>query len=117
MLAVSRAVGDYYLKPFVSGQPDLTCHKRTAADRFLVLASDGLWDEVSNKEVAKILLNSENAQAGAQELVRLAYAKGSEDNISVVVVPMAAAEREKASALPRSEEEEDAAKPAKKRRR
>eukprot|EP00947_MAST-08B_sp_MAST-8B-sp1_P003950 g3950.t1 len=87
MLAISRAVGDYYLKPYVTGEPELKTVARAPADRFVVLASDGLWDEVTAEEVGATLLK-EHALAAAPALVRLAYDRGSEDNISIVVVPL-----------------------------
>ena len=38
VLAVSRAIGDYYLKPYVAFTPDIYQLKRTEDDLFLVLA-------------------------------------------------------------------------------
>ncbi|KAF2291722.1 hypothetical protein GH714_035337 [Hevea brasiliensis] len=48
VLAMSRAIGDNYLKPYVSCEPEVTITDRTAEDDCLILASDGLWDVVSN---------------------------------------------------------------------
>ncbi|KAL2540678.1 PPM-type phosphatase domain-containing protein [Abeliophyllum distichum] len=49
VLAMSRAIGDGYLKPFVISEPEVTITDRTAEDECLILASDGLWDVVSNE--------------------------------------------------------------------
>jgi protein phosphatase 2C len=49
MLAMSRAIGDSYLKPFVISDPEVRVVERNdGEDEFLILASDGLWDVVSN---------------------------------------------------------------------
>ncbi|KAL5202705.1 hypothetical protein ABZP36_013657 [Zizania latifolia] len=48
VLATSRSIGDHHLKPFVSAEPEVTVIERTDEDEFLILASDGLWDVVSN---------------------------------------------------------------------
>ena len=51
-LAVSRALGDRLERPFVSSEPDLTIMKRNKdEDRFVVLASDGLWDVMTSQDV------------------------------------------------------------------
>jgi serine/threonine protein phosphatase PrpC len=59
-----------------------------AANECLVLASDGLWDAVSNEEAARLALRhrSQGAEAAARALVAEAYVRGSQDNITAVVV-------------------------------
>ncbi|CAM9123690.1 unnamed protein product [Scytosiphon promiscuus] len=62
-LAVTRAVGDAYLKkavfsfspykegvPYITAEPVVTTVELTSNDRFLVLATDGVWEQVSNEE-------------------------------------------------------------------
>ncbi|KAG8086219.1 hypothetical protein GUJ93_ZPchr0010g8053 [Zizania palustris] len=111
ILAMSRSIGDRYLKPFVIPKPEVTVVPRAKDDDCLILASDGLWDVVSNEEACKvarrqILLWHKNngaasplpdedeestdpaAQAAADYLMRLALKKGSEDNITVIVVDL-----------------------------
>lgn len=55
LLAVSRAIGDAYLKPMVISDPDVKRHVRRADQAFLVLGSDGLWDELLPSDVADAL--------------------------------------------------------------
>lgn len=50
VLAVSRSIGDAHLKDWVLAEPDTRIIKLTPDMEFLVLASDGLWDEVGNQE-------------------------------------------------------------------
>ncbi|XP_047323506.1 protein phosphatase 2C 51-like [Impatiens glandulifera] len=49
VLATSRSIGDEYLQPYVIPEPEVMITKRTNADEFLILATDGLWDVVSNE--------------------------------------------------------------------
>ncbi|KAL8552018.1 hypothetical protein ACS0TY_000904 [Phlomoides rotata] len=105
VLAMSRAIGDDYLKPYVIPEPEVTITDRTAEDECIILASDGLWDVVSNQTacgVARMCLQSRRSAAGAAEressdracsdaamlLTRLALARRSSDNVSVVVVDL-----------------------------
>jgi serine/threonine protein phosphatase PrpC len=55
LLAVSRAIGDRDVKrdnPYLITTPDVTTIDIAAKDHILALASDGLWDVMSNEEVA-----------------------------------------------------------------
>lgn len=42
-------LGDKYLKPEVISDPEIKVVERTAEDEFIILASDGLWDVLSNE--------------------------------------------------------------------
>uniref|UniRef100_A0ACD5VJ98 Uncharacterized protein n=1 Tax=Avena sativa TaxID=4498 RepID=A0ACD5VJ98_AVESA len=103
VLATSRSIGDYYLKPYVIAEPEVTVMDRTDKDEFLILASDGLWDVVSNDVACKIARNCLSGRAASKYpesvsgstatdaaalLVELAISRGSKDNISVVVVEL-----------------------------
>ncbi|GAA0158314.1 protein phosphatase [Lithospermum erythrorhizon] len=106
VLAMSRAIGDNYLKPYVISEPEVTITDRTDEDECLILASDGLWDVVSNETacgVARMCLRSRkppSVVAGEGEssdkacsdasilLTKLALARHSTDNVSVVVVDL-----------------------------
>ncbi|KAK4597895.1 hypothetical protein RGQ29_015423 [Quercus rubra] len=50
ILCVSRSIGDAHLKDWVLAEPDTKILKLTPDMEFLVLASDGLWEEVGNQE-------------------------------------------------------------------
>lgn len=110
VLAMSRAIGDRYLKPYVISEPEVKCISRTEDDDCLILASDGLWDVLTNQEVCEVARrcltrraaasdgsrspgftmgsNDKNAEAAAALLTKMALAQGSHDNISVVVVDL-----------------------------
>ncbi|KAK3218130.1 hypothetical protein Dsin_012100 [Dipteronia sinensis] len=103
VLATSRSIGDQYLKPFVISKPEVTVSERTDNDEFLILASDGLWDVMSNEVACQVVRRSFNgrikwaslhvangnrATRAANVLSELAMARGSSDNISVIVVDL-----------------------------
>ncbi|RIA85866.1 phosphatase 2C-like domain-containing protein, partial [Glomus cerebriforme] len=41
--------------PYLTARPEVTHHKLTETDKFLVIATDGLWDELSNEEVVELV--------------------------------------------------------------
>ncbi|XP_073130622.1 protein phosphatase 2C 51-like [Henckelia pumila] len=118
VLATSRSFGDRCLKPFVTPEPEVKVVNITDFDEFLILASDGLWDVVSNDLACHVVrkcldgrlkrssshvsvvqqdieldqvdeTEKENpAVVAATMLVELAMARGSRDNISAIVVDL-----------------------------
>ncbi|KAG8375202.1 hypothetical protein BUALT_Bualt10G0075900 [Buddleja alternifolia] len=67
ILAMSRAIGDRFLKPYVISEPEVTFTRRDAEDEFLILASDGLWDVMSLEmtcRVARECLKDPRAEVG-----------------------------------------------------
>ncbi|EEY56002.1 protein phosphatase 2C, putative [Phytophthora infestans T30-4] len=88
ILAVSRAIGDRMLKPFVVAEPEVKKFTRTEEDRYVVLASDGVWDTVSNDDAAQLVLKYEDPQTAAQRIMEEAYARGSMDNICAMVIDL-----------------------------
>ncbi|XP_068640402.1 probable protein phosphatase 2C 68 [Aristolochia californica] len=55
ILAMSRALGDKYLKPYVISEPEVNITERTPDDEFIILASDGLWDVLSNELACNVV--------------------------------------------------------------
>lgn len=49
VLAVSRAFGDRPLKRYVLATPDVCVQTLSFEDEFVVMASDGVWDVLSNQ--------------------------------------------------------------------
>ncbi|MED6221665.1 hypothetical protein PIB30_056970 [Stylosanthes scabra] len=122
VLAMSRAIGDNYLKPYVISEPEVTVTDRSDEDECLILASDGLWDVVSNdtacgvvrmclkaqkvpsppgspgRDVAASADGSDKACSDASILLtKLALARHSSDNVSVVVVDLRRDQRQQQS--------------------
>ena len=100
VLATSRAIGDYELRPHVRCEPDVVGWQMSAAmgkagqqqGRWLLLGSDGLFDVWSNAAVAQWVRQQAgrglSVQRMAKELVMAAYRMGSEDNISALIVDL-----------------------------
>ncbi|XP_006853681.2 probable protein phosphatase 2C 51 [Amborella trichopoda] len=106
VLAMSRAIGDRYLRPSIIPDPEVSFTPRTDEDECLVVASDGLWDVVSNEEACREarrvlsrpsrVLRDESAptpspspaQAAAEHLANLAMHRHSSDNITIIVVDL-----------------------------
>ncbi|KAH1131879.1 hypothetical protein J1N35_003257 [Gossypium stocksii] len=111
VLAMSRSIGDRYLKPWIIPNPEVMFVPRVKEDECLILASDGLWDVISNEEACEVArkrillwhkkhgdkLPAERgegvdlaAQSAADYLSKLALSKGSKDNITVIVLDLKA---------------------------
>lgn len=64
VLAMSRAIGDSYLKPFVIPDPEVrVLERKDGEDEFLILASDGLWDVVSNEVACHVVRSCVRSKA------------------------------------------------------
>lgn len=78
-LQISRSIGDVYLKrpeynreplhskfrlretfqrPILSSEPQITEHRIQPNDQFVIFASDGLWEHLSNQEAVDLVQNS-----------------------------------------------------------
>ncbi|WMV26599.1 hypothetical protein MTR67_019984 [Solanum verrucosum] len=53
---------------------------------FLIVASDGLWNVLSNEEAVTLVQDIKDAEAASRRLIEEAYSRGSSDNITCVVV-------------------------------
>ncbi|KAI4380855.1 hypothetical protein MLD38_006994 [Melastoma candidum] len=119
VLAMSRSIGDRYLKPWIIPEPEVMFIPRAKEDECLILASDGLWDVMTNEEVCDLarkrllLWHKKNgvarltdrgedidpaAQSAAEYLSNRALQKGSKDNLTVVVVDLKAQRKFKSKA-------------------
>lgn len=94
-LAVSRAIGDQHLKEWVTAEPDTTTVNIQPDCEFLILASDGLWDKVTDQEAVDVVLpfctggsNKQEQARGCRKLAELSISKGSNDDISVMVIQL-----------------------------
>ncbi|XP_078429087.1 protein phosphatase 2C family protein isoform X1 [Wolffia australiana] len=86
VLAMSRAFGNRLLKQFVVAEPEIQEQEISDDLEFLVLASDGLWDVVANEDAILLARGEENPEAAARRLTETAFARGSADNITCIVV-------------------------------
>ena len=88
ILAVSRGLGDFDLKSKgLTCEPHITKKLIDHNINYCVLASDGVWDVLSPDEVAKIT-QTHKIDEMAKGIVETAMDRGSEDNISCIVVEL-----------------------------
>ncbi|KAF2140718.1 uncharacterized protein K452DRAFT_299439 [Aplosporella prunicola CBS 121167] len=87
VLAVTRALGDSYMKDLVTGHPYTTeTVIQPDQDEFIILACDGLWDVCSDQEAVDLVRNIADPQAASKHLVDHALARFSTDNLSCMIV-------------------------------
>ena len=90
-LRVSRSIGDFDAKESgtnggMSAEPETGCMQLSDGAEFVLLASDGLWDVVSNDDAIALVHDTvKNPSMIAKRLVLEALARGSTDNVTVVV--------------------------------
>ncbi|KAJ0259480.1 PPM-type phosphatase domain-containing protein [Hirschfeldia incana] len=93
-LAVSRAIGDQNLKEWVIAEPETRTLKIKPELEFLILASDGLWDTVTNQEAVDVVrpycIGVENPKTlpACKKLAELSATRGSLDDISVIIIQL-----------------------------
>ncbi|XP_019103810.1 protein kinase and PP2C-like domain-containing protein isoform X2 [Beta vulgaris subsp. vulgaris] len=96
-LQVTRSIGDADLKPAVTAEPEIMETQLSSEDEYLIMASDGLWDVISDQEVVSIIRDTvKEPSMCAKRLATEAAQRGSKDNITVIVVflrPVTTAER------------------------
>lgn len=90
-LAMSRSFGDLRLKepqPLVISEPEIRVEELTPKDQFIIIASDGLWDVLSDQKAVDVARKCLTTDEAAKRLADLALAMGSMDNTSVVVIKL-----------------------------
>jgi serine/threonine protein phosphatase PrpC len=97
IIAVSRSLGDFDQKKFVDHIPEIL--HNICNYKFIVVATDGLWDVMSNQMVIDfiineiltnpvILINNHNNKSElniAYKLAQYAIKLGSNDNITIII--------------------------------
>jgi len=91
--AIARTFGDASLKlpkPILISAPEIRRVTIKSDDALVLLGCDGIWDVLSNQQAVDSAFKSIDAgdepKAIAGSVVKLAYARGSTDNISVVAI-------------------------------
>ncbi|CAN1161509.1 Probable protein phosphatase 2C 73 [Linum perenne] len=95
-LAMSRAFGDYCIKDYgLISEPQVTLRHISSNDRFVILATDGVWDVISNQEAVEIVSSVRDQSKAAECLVKAAANRWRKrrkgiamDDISVVCLFM-----------------------------
>lgn len=88
ILAISRALGDTCLKPYVSPEPRISEGSLGTENDRAVLACDGIWDVLSPETVMTEARRHEDPKETAKSISRMARDAGSGDNITVIVLDL-----------------------------
>lgn len=69
-LAMARAFGDFCLKDYgLISVPEISYRRLTEKDEFIILATDGVWDVLSNKEAVDVVAAAPSRATAARALV------------------------------------------------
>ena len=90
ILSISRSFGDRMLRPYVIAEPDVITRTIEAADDYVILATDGVWDVITSQEAVDICMEFGSPVKSAQVLVETATARKSGDNITALVIDLKA---------------------------
>ncbi|GAA0151368.1 protein phosphatase [Lithospermum erythrorhizon] len=95
-LAVTRALGDWYMKDPSGSASPLTAEPEvkhillTDDDEFLIIGCDGIWDVMTSQDAITIVRQElrmhDDPQECARELVRQALTRDTSDNLTAIVV-------------------------------
>ncbi|PRP80226.1 hypothetical protein PROFUN_12112 [Planoprotostelium fungivorum] len=89
VLSVARALGDFSLQPYVTPEPEVIGPILLDSEKkveFLIMACDGVWDRVGDQEAVDLIANLYDPEKAAKTLRDYALSRGSEDNITAVVM-------------------------------
>ncbi|MCQ2817156.1 MAG: protein phosphatase 2C domain-containing protein [archaeon] len=89
-LALTRSIGDKEMKEYgVCCEPYISKHLVSDVDNYIVIASDGIWDVLSEKDMA---LLAKEEDLGSQDLcmkiINFALKGGTTDNVSCIVIKL-----------------------------
>jgi len=88
-LAVSRSIGDHYMKDYIISLPDVTKIELHPYEKIsIIIASDGLWHYATEKEVEKSIgtIYEKPPQDISDKLVSMVRERRIIDNTSVIII-------------------------------
>ncbi|MCX8111175.1 MAG: protein phosphatase 2C domain-containing protein [Syntrophorhabdaceae bacterium] len=87
-LAMSRAIGDAHLKPYIIAEPYIAEGCLGRENDYVIVACDGIWDVMDAEETIDIARRYKDAQKAADMIVSTAIQYGSTDNKTVIVLDL-----------------------------
>eukprot|EP01114_Cavostelium_apophysatum_P014471 TRINITY_DN3768_c0_g1_i1.p1 TRINITY_DN3768_c0_g1~~TRINITY_DN3768_c0_g1_i1.p1 ORF type:complete len:820 (+),score=242.02 TRINITY_DN3768_c0_g1_i1:192-2651(+) len=88
---VTRAIGDLdnkEPKEIVTSEPEVTSELLSPRDQYVVLATRGIWEFLTEKNILKIVHMSVTCAEASQKLVETAIKKGMKENGTAIVVKL-----------------------------
>ena len=88
-LIVSRAFGDWELKKYgVSCIPHIKKIELKKDDKYVIIASDGVWDVYTDMEILSMALSCKDSKELCDKIIESSLMRGSMDNISCFVIKL-----------------------------
>ena len=88
-LMLSRTFGDWGLKKYgVIVSPHVAKIELTSDDLFLIIATDGVWDVLSDDEIINLTKSNSNALEISKNIIVESLRRNSDDNISCFVISL-----------------------------
>jgi len=88
-LMISRAFGDWEFKTSgVICSPHITKIEINDKCKYVIMASDGVWDVLDDLDVYKFSLSAENCKSLCDDIIQNALEKESTDNLSCFVIKL-----------------------------
>ena len=88
-LMLSRCFGDWGIKKYgVIVSPHVAKIELSSDDLFLIIATDGVWDVLSDEEIINLTSSNSNSLEISKNIIVEALRRNSDDNISCFVVSL-----------------------------
>jgi serine/threonine protein phosphatase PrpC len=88
-LMISRAFGDWEIKPYgLICTPHVTRLSINKDCKYVIVATDGVWDVLDDLDVYKLSLSTENSKNLCDDIIKNALEKKSGDNLSCFVIKL-----------------------------
>jgi serine/threonine protein phosphatase PrpC len=86
VLAVSRAIGDNFLEPMLTADPNTYVIDIDEKTDHILIACDGVWDVLSDSTACNLILGEEDPRVSSFKIRNKSFEEGSGDNISCLVI-------------------------------
>ena len=86
-LILTRTLGDLYVKQYgVINTPDISVNEISPSMKYVILASDGVWDVVDLETLVAMGQGGKKVGEFCEDIVKLAINKNTRDNVSCIVI-------------------------------
>ena len=86
---ISRAFGDWEIKTYgLICTPHVTKRSINKDCKYVIVATDGIWDVLDDLDVYKLSLSTENSKNLCDDIIKNALEKKSRDNLSCFVIKL-----------------------------
>lgn len=87
IIAISRTIGDHELKgKGLISDPYLYKHGIGENDKYVIIASDGVWDVINESDIYKVCKDKKEPEMIAKKILQDSIDNGTTDNVSCIVI-------------------------------